>query len=71
MKLLQKYEYSSHDVTCATFVSQTSPVGVELFSNASHVSENALLNFLRCHGYDRCSTNVGTFHPLTQDPGDQ
>ena len=57
MKLLQKYEYSLHDVTSATFVSQTSPVGVELFSNASH-------------GYDRCSTNVGTFHPVTQDPGD-
>ena len=27
--------------------------------SASHVSENALLNFLHCR-YDRCSTNVGT-----------
>ena len=35
MKLLQKYEYSSHDVTSAMLVSQTSPVGVELFSNVN------------------------------------
>ena len=34
-KLLQKYEYSSHDDTYAMLVSQTSPVGVELFSNVN------------------------------------
>ena len=33
---------SQNNETAAMFVSQTSPLGVELFSHASHVSGNTL-----------------------------